>query len=578
MPDETTRLLSGNTNHNAHPVEIRQSRGFSRSGRRTSIVSGSVGRPGFANIFADSQPAVVDNDYIVTASEARDLAREQQELLGENHIAYMGRRASNDARRPDEVTDEILDTTAAWDDAVDRGKIHTTIGLELKVLSVSASPLVVTFCLQYSLTVASIFAVGHLGKTYLAAVSLATMTATMTAFSLIQGLATCLDTLCPQAYGAGNYKLVGLYLQKCVVLCLLLFVPIAAMWWRADDLLNLVVPNQPETTALARQYLRLLLPGMPGFILFECGKRYVQAQGNFHASTLVLLVCSPINILLNYVLVWDARFGIGFGGAAISISITYWLMPILLLIYIFLAVGGKCWNGLTMDAFRSWESLVRLGVPGIIMVEAEFMAFEVLTIAASHFGTGTLAAQSALSTLTSLTYQVPFAISIAAATRVANFIGATLPRNAEVAAKTALTAAASVSVCLGIILFLFRRNVGALFSSDPEVIDLVAKVLPYCAFMQLFDATGGVAGGVLRGQGRQKIGGYLNLFFYYPVALPLCMFLAFTLDWELAGLWIGVTFGLACICACQTYFILTSDWHAIVDAARKLVRDERIVE
>jgi MATE family multidrug resistance protein len=370
---------------------------------------------------------------------------------------------------------------------------------------------------------------------------------------------------------------VGLYLQKCVVLCFLLFLPMAFLWWDADVVLNLVVPDQPETTLLARNFLRVLLFGIPGFILFECGKRYVQAQGIFHASTLVLLACSPVNMLLNYVLVWDKRVGMGFEGAAVAIVITYWLMPLLLLVYIYMSVGAKCWNGFTRDALRGWDSLIRLGVPGIIMVEAEFMAFEVLTIAASRFGTAALAAQSALATLTSLTYQVPFAISIAAATRVANYIGAALPHSASIAARTALLAAATVSVCLGIILFVFRRSVGSLFSNDPDVIDLVARVLPCCAFMQLFDATGGVAGGILRGQGRQRIGGYLNLFFYYPVGLPLSMLLAFQFDWELTGLWAGVTFGLACICSCEIYFILTSNWDDIVDASRKLVRDERIV-
>lgn len=40
--------------------------------------------------------------------------------------------------------------------------------------------------------------------------------------------------------------------------------------------------------------------------------------------------------------------------------------------------------------------LVRLALPGLIVVEAECLAFEVLTLASSYFGTVPLAAQSVL--------------------------------------------------------------------------------------------------------------------------------------------------------------------------------------
>jgi MATE family multidrug resistance protein len=60
-----------------------------------------------------------------------------------------------------------------WDEAVAAGKITTTWRREAKVLTKSSAPLILTFLLQYSLPVASIFTVGHIGKVELGAVSLA---------------------------------------------------------------------------------------------------------------------------------------------------------------------------------------------------------------------------------------------------------------------------------------------------------------------------------------------------------------------------------------------------------------------
>ena len=95
-----------------------------------------------------------------------------------------------------------------WEQAVAAGKIKTTWQREATVLARYSGPLIITFLLQYSLTVASIFTVGHLGTIELGAVSLASMTANITGYAIYQGLATSLDTLCAQAYGSGRKKLV----------------------------------------------------------------------------------------------------------------------------------------------------------------------------------------------------------------------------------------------------------------------------------------------------------------------------------------------------------------------------------
>lgn len=62
--------------------------------------------------------------------------------------------------------------------------------------------------------------------------------------------------------------------------------------------------------------------------------------------------------------------------------------------------------------------------------------------------------------------------------------------------------------------------------------------------MQVFDGLGAGAHGLLRGIGKQAIGGPANIISYYVISLPISLTLAFGLDWKLEGLWIGVTVGL----------------------------------
>ena len=92
---------------------------------------------------------------------------------------------------------------------------------------------------------------------------------------------------------------------------------------------------------------------------------------------------------------------------------------------------------------------------------------------------------------------------------------------------------------------ILRRQLPEVFTDDAQVVDIASNVILVCAVMQIFDALAAVSHGLLRGIGRQAIGGYANLFSYYVVALPIALGTSFGLDWKLAGLWVGLTAGLA---------------------------------
>ena len=224
-------------------------------------------------------------------------------------------------------------------------------------------------------------------------------------------------------------------------------------------------------------------------------------------------------------------------------------------------------------ALHNWGPMVRLALPGLLMVEAECLAFEILTLAASYFGTAPLAAQSVLATLTAFTFQIPFPISIAASTRIANLIGATLADAAKVSAKVAGFAAIAVGIFNITLLSSLRNYLPQLFTSDPEVIDLVAKILPLCAAFQLFDALAACCNGILRGLGRQEVGGYVQLFCYYAVAMPVSMGTAFGLHWQLYGLWAGVAIALGLVAGTEGIFLWRTNWERSVEDARS--RNER---
>ncbi|KAI5457514.1 mate-domain-containing protein [Mariannaea sp. PMI_226] len=460
-----------------------------------------------------------------------------------------------------------------WEDALATHSIKTTWQREAKTLVQYAAPLIATFLLHYSVTVGSVLTVGRLGMDELAAVNLATMTASITYYVPVQGLATCLDTLCSQAYGSGHKHLVGLQAQRMTWLLWILMVPIAILWWFSRPILVALVGGG-RVPDLAALYLRVLIIGMPGVAVFESGKRFVQSQGLFHATTYTLLIGAPLSFLQNWLFVF--RAGWNFSGAAIAMGVTQNLLPILLIMYVRLFEGSECWKGFSRKAFSNWGPMMRLALPGMIMIEAQFSVLEILTIAAGRFGTAQLAAQSVLVTVTSTSFNIPFPLAIATSTRVANLIGANLSDAARTTARVAIIAACIVGLFNMTIFISLREQIPRVFTNDDEVISIAAKVILVCAIMQIFDAMAAVSHGLLRGIGRQAIGGYANLFSYYIIALPISLSTSFALDWKLAGLWTGLTIGLATVSGLEALYLQFTDWEIAVAQAQARMRLEDI--
>lgn len=83
-----------------------------------------------------------------------------------------------------------------------------------------------THILDYSLIFVSVISIGHLSTKSLAAISLGSMTASVTGLSIIQGLASALDTVLPSAWTSPQPHLVGLWAQRMSSSTTLLFLGI----------------------------------------------------------------------------------------------------------------------------------------------------------------------------------------------------------------------------------------------------------------------------------------------------------------------------------------------------------------
>lgn len=278
----------------------------------------------------------------------------------------------------------------------------------------------------------------------------------------------------------------------------------------------------------------------------------------YRPGTYVLLVTSPLNAGLNYLLIHT--FGLGLYGAPIATGISYWVSFLLLVAYAVVIRGNECWGGLELrKAARNIGPFAKLAILGVVHVGTEWWAFEIVALAAGRLGTIPLAAQSVIMTADQIINTIPFGLGVAASARLGNLLGAQRPRDAAIATHSA----AILSVILGgavlVILMATKDVFGKIFNDDERVIQLVGEVMPYVALFQIADGLNGSCGGALRGMGRQWVGAVVNLVSYYGGALPAGIYLAFN-GWGLAGLWIGQCLALYLVGGLEWVIVGLSKW------------------
>uniref|UniRef100_A0A0E0B998 Protein DETOXIFICATION n=1 Tax=Oryza glumipatula TaxID=40148 RepID=A0A0E0B998_9ORYZ len=366
---------------------------------------------------------------------------------------------------------------------------------EVKRLLRLAGPLMAGFVLRNSVQMVSVMFVGHLGELQLAGSSLAASLANVTGFSFLFGMSSALDTLCGQAYGAGQHRLLGVYAQRAMLVLAAAAVPIALVWASAGEIL-LLFGQDPAIAAEAGAYARWMIPSLAAYVPLACALRFLQAQG----IVVPVMASSGVAAVAHVAVCWALvhKAGMGSKGAALSGAVTYWTNFAVLAFYARLSGACKAtWTGFSMDAFRELRRFTELAVPSAMMVCLEWSSFEILVLLSGILPNPQLetAVLSISLSTASLLIMVPRGIGSSLSTRVSNELGGGHPRAARMAARVATAMTVLVCLVLVIAMILLRNVWGYTYSSEEEVVAYIASMLPILAVSFFVDGINGALSG-----------------------------------------------------------------------------------
>ncbi|KAK7330645.1 hypothetical protein VNO77_24843 [Canavalia gladiata] len=424
--------------------------------------------------------------------------------------------------------------------------------------------------LIYSRSLISTLFLGHLGELALAGGSLAIGFANITGYSVLSGLAMGMEPICGQAFGAKRFKLLGLTMQRTMILLFLTSIFISLLWLNMKKIL-LLCGQEQDIANEAQFYILYSLPDLVAQSLLHPIRIYLRTQ----SITLPLTCCAALSILLhipiNYLLVSVLKLGIK--GVALSAVWTNFNLVALLIIYI--AVSGmhrKTWPRISWGCFKGFKTLLNLAVPSCISVCLEWWWYEIMILLCGLLVNphASVASMGVLIQTTALIYIFPSSLSMGVSTRVGNELGAGNPGRAKIAAIVGL----SFSFVLGLCALVFAvsvRNVWAtMFTQETSIIALTSMVLPIVGLCELGNSPQTTVCGVLRGTARPKLGANINLGCFYLVGMPVAVWLGFFAGFDFKGMWLGMLAAQGSCMITMMFVLAWTNWDAQAQRAKDL--------
>lgn len=180
------------------------------------------------------------------------------------------------------------------------------------------------------------------------------------------GMASGLETLCGQAYGAEQYQMLGVHTWRAILSLLVVCFPVSLIWVSMEKLL-LLMGQDPLISQVAGRYAMWMIPGLFAYAFAQPLMKFLQSQ----SLLLPMLLSSLLTLCLHIPLCWMLVFKSGLRnvGAALSINISYWLNVFILVMYIRYSASCRATRApISKEAFRGINEFLRLALPSALMI------------------------------------------------------------------------------------------------------------------------------------------------------------------------------------------------------------------
>ncbi len=306
----------------------------------------------------------------------------------------------------------------------------------------------------------------------------------------------------------------------------------------------------PAAVGAAGDYLTWTLGATPLVFVSMTLIATLQAGGDTRTPLAIGVGANVLHLGLNRVLILGA-FGVpamGTRGAGISTAVTFATEALL--------AGWALSSPSRPGSFRSpagahpglagaWRAearrLARISVPAVLEKILYHVGYVGFVAIVWRLGDLAMAANQAVLSVEAICYLSADGFAIAAASLVAQKLGAGRPGEAMLAARTAAKYAVVSLTSAGLAALALRSVILPLFSNDPQVVAEGSAIVPWLLVAQPFMAASIVLAQALRGAGQTRAVLGVSATGALLIRVAATWLFAITMGLGLAGVWMGST-------------------------------------
>ncbi|KAL0359718.1 UNVERIFIED_CONTAM: protein DETOXIFICATION 24 [Sesamum angustifolium] len=455
----------------------------------------------------------------------------------------------------DNSIQESLLRTAAEENSDLKGRIWE----ESKKIWRVALPSVIARVASFGTIIVTQSFVGHISSLDLAAYALVQTVSERFVDGIVIGMSSATETLCGQAYGAKQYHMMGIFLQRSWLVDLATVTVLLPIFIFATPIFDLLGEKHDIAKSAGRISLWFILYVYS--IAFSMTiQMYLQAQQKnmiiAWLSAMQFVVHIPLSWLFVYVLDW------GTNGAMAALSISSWLLVCGEFVYIF---GGWCadsWKGFSFAAFKDIFPVVKLSISSGLMVCLELWYYAILVLLAGYMknAEASISAFSICLNVLAWIFMIIVGIMGSATVRVANELGKGDAKATKFSIKVLISTSVMIGLLFCILCLVFGNKLGYLFTNEEEVAQTVSDLSLLLASSVLLSSIYPVLSGVAVGAGLQTKAAIINLVCFYVIGLPIGAVLGYVFLLQVKGIWIGMISGVIVETLALSFMIWRTNW------------------
>lgn len=386
--------------------------------------------------------------------------------------------------------------------------------------------------------------VGRLGASALTAVGLTTQPKFLI-IAILTSINVGTTALVARNKGRGKQEKANLVLRQAILVNIFISVLISIiMFFTAEPIIKFMGATDALSLKEGTEYLKIQMFGILALGLTGTITAALRGAGNSKTAMIYNLMGNLVNVVFNYALIYG-NFGfpeLGVAGASIATVIGQFASFIMACVAVTRDrnyVRFRLKDGMKPN-LKMMGDISDIGIPALI--EQIVMRIGLIAYAKTVASLGTLAfaVHNVCMNIQALSFMNGQAFAVSATSLVGQSLGKKRADMAQLYAVRSRRTGTLVSVVLMILFFVFPRQIISLYNSDPEIVNLGAKILLMVSIIQIPQGSQFIISGILRGAGDTKATAMIitvTTLFLRPV-LAIIMINVFHMGLE--GAWIAL--------------------------------------